>query len=347
MFRRLRADFPVLHMSVCAVVLAAAACAAAAPRRTEAPLPVRIVADVPLDGQSRRFEAQSFDATTGMLFIADFAGGRVVVFDTKTNRVAKIVRDLPTARGILAVPELHRVFVSEPGAIEVAAIDATTYEVVARFTAGRYPSAMAWDPVRRKLYVSDVIGQGVTAIDTRNNTRTAMIPLGGEPGNVQFDRGENLIYVNVKTTNELVAIDPALDAVVARYPLAGCAGNVGLLIDDRNALAYVACRENARLVAFDLRSHRQRESKPTGAEPDALAWDAATSLLYVACERGTVSIFSTSGRRLRKVAQGALADDAHSVAVDSATHRAYFVLHDAAGRPVIRVTRRGAAPGAN
>jgi DNA-binding beta-propeller fold protein YncE len=320
------------------VVLALAACAPAA-LHAGAPLAVHVVADVPLGGESRRFESQSFDAKTGMLFIADFAGGRVVVFDTKTNRVVRIVRDLPSAQGILVVPELHRVFVSEPGAVEVAVIDETTYEVVARFTAGRYPSAMAWDPVRRKLYISDVIGQAETVIDARNNMRSATIPLGGEAGNVQFDRSENLVYVNVKTTNELVAIDPVLDAVVARYPLAGCRENAGLLIDDRNALAYVACRGNARLVTFDLRSHRQREAKPTGAEPDALAWDAATSLLYVACEGGTVSIFSVAGGRLRKMAEGVLAGDAHTVAVGTATHRAYFALHDAADRPVIRVVR--------
>ncbi|HEY6236737.1 MAG TPA: hypothetical protein VIW69_16680 [Candidatus Elarobacter sp.] len=261
-------------------------------------MPLQIIVDVPLDGQSRRFESQALDAKTGMLFIADFFGGRLVVFDTKANRVVKVIRDLPSAQEILVVPELHRVYVSEPGAYEVAVVDATTYAVVARLPGGRYPAGMAWDPVRQKLYVSDVIDETETVIDAGRNARIATIPLGGEVGSSQFARSENLVYVNVKTKNELVAIDPVSDTVVARYPLTGCEDNVGLLIDDANRLAYIACRGNARLVTFDLRSHRQREATSTGADPDALAWDATASLLYVACERGTISIFTASGGRL-------------------------------------------------
>ena len=183
--------------------------------KTPLPLPLHIIVDVPLDGQSRRFASQALDAKTGMLFVADFFGGRMVVFDTKTNRVVNVVRDLPSAQAILVVPEQHRVYVAEPGAYEVAVVDATTYAVVARLPGGRYPAGMAWDPVRQKLYISDVIGETETVIDTRRNARIAMIPLGGEVGNSRFARSENLVYVNVKTHNELVAIDPALDTVVA------------------------------------------------------------------------------------------------------------------------------------
>lgn len=50
-------------------------------------------------------------------------------------------------------------------------------------------------------------------------------------------------------------------------------------------------------------------------DPAALVWDAATSLLYVASERGTISIFSVTGGPLRKAAESVLADDAHSIAV--------------------------------
>ena len=85
----------------------------------------------------------------------------------------------------------------------------------------------------------------------------------------------------------------------------GCADNVGLLIDDLHRLAYVACRGNARLVTFDLRSHRQRETQSTGADPDALALDAAASLLYVASERGTVSVFRVDRGRCDSKRKGA------------------------------------------
>ncbi|HEY5077216.1 MAG TPA: YncE family protein [Acidimicrobiia bacterium] len=314
------------------------ALASFAPGAGAAPsLPLRTLLDVPLDGTTRRFEAQSLDASSGRLYIADSAAGRVVVFDTKRNRVVKFIRDLPSAHGVLAVPQLHRLYVSEPGSSEIAVVDETTSEVVARVPGGRSPDAMAWDPVRQKLYVSDVIGQSETVIDTKHNRRVAMIPLDGEVGDSQFARGENLVYVNVKTKPELVAIDPALDVVVARYPLVGCSDNVGLIVDDVNRLAYVACSGNARLVTFDLRSHRQREVQATGPDPVSLGWDARGSVLYVACERGAVSMILLMQGRLRKAAEGVLAEDTRSVGVDGTTHRLYAALPDVAGKSVIRV----------
>jgi YVTN family beta-propeller protein len=229
-------------------VLALAACGPAARAGAGTPLLVHSVAYVQQDGQSR-------------LFIADFDRGRVVVLDANTNRVVSVIRDLPTAQEILAVPELHRIYVAEPGVYEIAAIDTRTYAVIARVPGGRYPAGMAWDPVHRKLYASDVIDEAETVIDTAKNVRIATIPLGGAAGGSQFARSENLIYVNVASANELVAIDPVVDAVVARYPIPGCAGNGDLLVDDVRRLASITCGGNARRVTFDLRTHRVRDTR--------------------------------------------------------------------------------------
>ena len=177
---RRHADRAALRACAAWVVLALAACAPPAHAGAGTPLPVHSVAYVQQDGQSR-------------LFIADFDRGRVMVLDTNTNRVVKVIRDLPTAQEMLAVPDLHRIYVAEPGAYEIAAIDTRTYAVIARVPGGRYPAGMAWDPVHRKLYVSDVIDEAETVIDTTKNVRIATIPLGGAAGGSQFARSENLV----------------------------------------------------------------------------------------------------------------------------------------------------------
>ncbi len=68
-----------------------------------------------------------------------------------------------------------------------------------------------------------------------------------------------------------------------------------------------------------------------------LAFDDALHLLYVASESGIVSIFKEQGRTLNKVAEGHLADKAHSVAVDQQTHRVYFPIQNLNGRAVLRI----------
>ena len=74
-----------------------------------------------------------------------------------------------------------------------------------------------------------------------------------------------------------------------------------------------------------------------GADPDVLAFDAGLRRLYVSAESGIISIFDEHERGLQKVAEGFFAANAHSVAVDSSTHRAYFPLQNMNGKPVLRI----------
>ncbi len=72
---------------------------------------------------------------------------------------------------------------------------------------------------------------------------------------------------------------------------------------------------------------------------DVLAYDPELRRLYVASESGIVAVFELRGSSLVKLGQTKLADRAHSVAVDQATHRVFFPLEDVRGHPVLRVMR--------
>src|SRR6185312_1662516 len=97
------------HKYICMLAIALMPVSAALATTLAAP-PMHIVVDVPMDASTRRLEAQSFDPRTGKLFIADVAGGRVIVVDTKPNRIVAIIRDLPGVQSVLAVPELGRLY---------------------------------------------------------------------------------------------------------------------------------------------------------------------------------------------------------------------------------------------
>src|SRR5580765_3593017 len=62
--------------------------AAPAPRAvSSANTPLTVVADVPLPGPAKRFDYQSFDSTTGRLYISHMRGDRLVVFDTRAQKL--------------------------------------------------------------------------------------------------------------------------------------------------------------------------------------------------------------------------------------------------------------------
>ena len=312
------------------VVFAGGVLGAAAP-------PLRTIADAPIDGPTERFDYESLDPARGLLFIADLARSRVVVFDTNASRVVKMIGGISSPHGILAVSALGRVYVSATGTDEVAVIDEAKLEVIARVPAGRYPDGIAWDARHRKLYVSDEHGASDTVIDTATNIRLGAVPLGGDVGNTQYDATDGRIYVAQQSANELVAIDPQTDTVLARHRLSGCRGAHGLQLDEVRGLAYIACQDNASLITFDLRRNAQTGRLGVGADPDVLALDVSRARLYVACESGAVSVYDVRNRRLTKIAEWTLAVGAHVVMVDQHTHRLYFPLRDVNGRSVLRI----------
>ena len=78
-------------------------------------LPLRTLRDVPLTGGATRFDYQSLDSNTARLYIAHLGDGTMTVFDVSRDKVVGDVKDLPRVHGVLAVPELHRIYASATG----------------------------------------------------------------------------------------------------------------------------------------------------------------------------------------------------------------------------------------
>jgi DNA-binding beta-propeller fold protein YncE len=269
--------------------------------------------------------------------VADLAGSRVLVFDVRQNRLAGTIPGVQSVHGVLAVPELGRVYASATGVDQLVAIDETSLKIAARIPAGHYPDGIAWEPKLRKLYVSDETGRTVAVVDAASNRIVRTIPAGGEVGNTQYDAGSGLIYSNEQTNNRLIGIDPKTDRIVSRDSLPGCEGAHGLLIEATRRLAFVACEGNAKLLTFSLARHAKVGEASIGHGPDVLAYDLSKGWLYVSSESGVVSIFQVGSDGARKIGQSFLADNAHVVAVDPASHRVFFPLRNLGGRSMLRV----------
>jgi DNA-binding beta-propeller fold protein YncE len=166
---------------------------------------------------------------------------------------------------------------------------------------------------------------------------TGTIEVGDETGNVTYNPTTRTICAAARTPDTLVAIDPVTRRITHRIALPGCDGAHGLYLDIATQRAFVACEHNARLITVDTRTGQETAHASVGSRPDVLAFDNGLRRLYVASESGTVSIFDTAGDTPHKLGQSHLADHAHTVAVDRATHRVYFPLQNINGRPTLRV----------
>src|SRR4051794_12529056 len=165
-------------MSRLAVLLAASLAAG---------LPLHPVARVPLSGAAVRFDYTSIDPKTHTLWISHMDADQLLAFDV-VHRKIKHTISAPGVHGVIAVPEINRVYASATNAREMFTINAKTGAVLAKGPAGEYPDGLAYDPVQRHVFVSDESG-GIEAVFSAAGRRIATIPLGGEAGNVQFDAG--------------------------------------------------------------------------------------------------------------------------------------------------------------
>src|SRR5690349_20983004 len=92
--------------------------------------PLAEVADVPLTGAAVRFDYQSIDPVHNRLYIAHMNADEMVVFDTKRRSVIATLNGFPSVHGVLAVPELNRVYASATGKHKVVVVDAETLKII-------------------------------------------------------------------------------------------------------------------------------------------------------------------------------------------------------------------------
>ena len=319
-----------------AALLAVAAGTLADGHAASVGLPLKTVARVPLSGPAVRFDYTSIDPSTNTLWISHMNASQLLAFDVHTRKIVKTI-PAPGVHGVIAVPQLGRVFASATDAHEVMTIDAKTGAVLATAPAGDYPDGLAYDPVERHVFVSDESG-GVETVINASGHRIATIPLGGDAGNVQYDAGSGRIFVDVQTRGDVAIIDPRSNRIVRRIPLAGCANPHGLLVDSSHKLAFIACDANARLLTLDLRSITVTGTADVGDTPDVLAFDSSLHRLYVSAESGVVAVFAEHAHSLTKLGQAMLAPHAHTVAVDARTHLVYVPLESGStGRPQLLI----------
>jgi hypothetical protein len=310
-------------------------------------LPLTLVADVPLPGHASRFDYQWVDPVHRRLYIAHLGESSLVVFNLDDQRVLQEVAGLPSVHGVVAAPEQHLVFATATAEKKLVLIDDSTFQVQARVPAGAYPNGLAYDPRSERVFVSNNSGIGVGVVDARTARALPGIDVGGGAGNTQYDAESGHMLVAVHGLGALVDIAPASSQVTSRIALRGVSTCHGLLVASGLRLAFAACHGGGgpTLAVVDLRTRRLVQTLPLPPEIDVLAFDPSLHRLYAAAETGTVAVFAVSVERvLTEVGRGFVGPNAHTVAVDPVTHRVYFPLVDAGGRPVLRVMEPPAPP---
>jgi hypothetical protein len=300
------------------------------------------VTDVDLPGRSTRFDYQEIDPGLGRLVIADMDDGTVLIANLRDGSVLKEVPGIPTARGVVVADDVGRIFAtSSPNRLVL--IDNKAMTEVGRVGTGKAPDGVGWDPIHKTVGVSDQGDGALSLIVGAGNGTRVQVPLGSETGNVVFDGSRGVFWITVVRANapdQLVAVDPTTAKVTTTLGLPGCSGAHGLRLHPDGASAFITCESNNALARVDLGGGHAVTSAPTGRGPDVLGIDPGLGWLYVAAESGDLTVFDIRKPGVALIGRDSPGSNAHSVAVDPATHRVFFpLIAGSKGTPVLRIMR--------
>jgi YVTN family beta-propeller protein len=296
------------------------------------------IADIGLPGPAVRFDYQTFDPSSGRLYIAHMNADQLVVFDTSKRQVVANLDGFRRVHGVTLAPEIHRLFASVTGNHQVTAVDTESLKIVGTAGPINYPDGLAYAPKQNKVFVSDEHGGVDAVIDAASNKLITNIPLGGGAGNTVYDPVSGHILVAVHGLNLLAVIDPATNQVINRIFLGGVRNPHGISVDTVERKAFVAGEENHSLAMVDLKTMKVLSTYQVGEDPDVLAYDPGLKRLYVSAESGTVTIFQNNGESLTLLGSLEM-PHAHTVSVDPKTHLVYFPLENIDGHPTLRIMR--------
>ena len=320
-------------LCLCLFVLFASSCACG---QSPAPPVLTKVADIAMPGPAVRFDYQTFDPSSGRLYIAHMNADQLVVFDTLKGQVVANLDGFKRVHGVTVAPEIHRLYASVTGDHQVAAVDTESLKTLGTAGPITYPDGLAYAPGQNKVFVSDEHGGVDAVIDAASNKLIANIPLGGGAGNTVYDSFSGHILVAVHGVNLLAVIDPATDRIVSRIPLVGIENPHGIALDTNGRLAFIAGEKNHSLAMVDLQTMKILFTYQVGEDPDVLAYDTGLKRLYVSAESGTVTIFQNQGKKLTVLGSLEM-PHAHTVSVDPKTHLVYFPLENVDGHPILRI----------
>ena len=279
--------------------------------------------ELPSEAGGSAFDHGDVDLATGHIFVAHTSAGSVEVVDPDRLLHARTIPACPEASGVLCAQAEGLVFAAARAGGRVLAIDMASLETRRAVTTGPRPNGLAWDDRRGRLLVADVEDFRARLVDPSSGATEGVVALPGRPRWCVYDRGRDRFLVNVR--------DPAGVAVLAAGPFdhagwwpVSSAGPHGLDIDAEGGRAFVAA-DGGRLCALDLASGRELAGAPIAGVPDAIWYNAAARVVYVAIgEPGLVDVIDAETMTRRE--QVTTAPGAHTTAFDRDRQRlAVFV----------------------
>jgi DNA-binding beta-propeller fold protein YncE len=278
------------------------------------------------------YRAQSPRASR--LYVAHTGADRIEVIDCLTNSYLGSLPDVPGVAGVLIDSQQDFLFSSDRGCARVSIYRCSDETLLGRVAVGERPNGLAYDPVRRRLFVFNIgdppgVNCTVSVVAVDEMRVIATIPLPGRPRWAVYDAVTEHIYANVQKPAQIVVLS-AKDLKIARAFNVPTAGPHGLVISDERLFC---AADGGALVALHRDTGAVLGSVALPGEPDVVMHDPALARLYVAIgSPGVVSVIDD--QRLETLETVETESGAHTIGWNPDTLTLYAFLPSSGGAAV-------------
>ena len=269
------------------------------------------------------------DAEGQRLYVSH--GTKVVVIDTKEDKIIGEVTNTPGVHGFAFANDLKRGFSSNGSANTSSIIDLDSkdadgkpsFKELMQVKTGGNPDAIMYDAKSGEVWTCNGRANTFTAFDAKTGKVISDgVALGGKPETGTIDAAANRAFINIENKNEVVEIDLKEHKVLNHWPLAPATGPTGqVLVPDLHRLI-IGC---SKMVMMDSTNGKIVATLDCGSGVDAAAYDPGTHLAFVSAGgSGTVTVAKVEADKLTLVQTLTTERGARTMTVDTKTHKIYL-----------------------
>jgi DNA-binding beta-propeller fold protein YncE len=276
------------------------------------------------------------------LFVTSESSGALFKIALDSSQLAAgTVSEMPgtgAAHGVALLPEANVAFITRSEENTVDVFDPKSLQKLGSIPVADDADAILYVPSAKLLYVANGEARLATLIDPVRRAIVGAIQFSGKPEFPALDPQTGLLYQNLQDINSIAAIDLGKRSIVGQWSLAPCEGPSGMAIDSEQRRLFAVCSGNAKLLVFDLETHRVITSLKIGGGPDSVAFDPSLHRIYSAGRAGKLTVIQQDGPNAYRVLDEIRTHyGAHTLAVDPVSHKVFVGYASLLAHPRIAV----------
>jgi DNA-binding beta-propeller fold protein YncE len=252
---------------------------------------LRLVGRTELPAYSGDFDHFAVDLAGKRLFLAGEDQGTVEVFDLVNDRHLQTIKGFDQPHGIVYLPELDRLIVSDSGATMTKIVDAAHYRIIGSIPLTRGADSIRYDASRKHLYV---VAGGKNAEPKQPKTIVSEIdPATGRLiGDMTFDtdftesmaaeQHGHRLFVNLTGQSTMAVVDKPTRNIIARWPIQGAQLNAPMAFDEAHQRLFVGTRKPFKLLVLNAENGATLASFNAPERTNEVVFDEANHRVYLA-----------------------------------------------------------------